>query len=134
VSLTTIKETVAGRIASLSTVVESSVVDVLAEQVKDKRVKTILAGLDLLDAARNDLKKIKPDQQSFGADNKPVSETYSKTAMESKKKLEEKIVKIETALNLALDPATQDYKKLFEVVNNKGNAPAADSKQAPAEE
>lgn len=130
-SLTTIKETVAGRIASLSTAVEASVVDVLAEQVKEKRVKAVLAGLDLKDATEKELKKIKPDQQSFGPDNKLVSETYSKSNMESKKKLEEKLAKVEAALNLALAETDPDYKKLFEVVNNKGgDAKAA----APAEE
>lgn len=132
-SLITIKETVAGNIASLSTAVEASVVGVLTEQVKEKRVKAILSGLDLKEAVEKDLKKSKPDQQSFGPDNKLLSETYSKKAMEDKKKLEEKLANIEKALNAALDATAPDYKKLFELINNKGNAPAAD-KQAPAEE
>ncbi len=125
-SLTTIKETVAGRIASLSTAVEASVVDVLAEQVKEKRVKAILAGMDLKDATEKELKKIKPDQQAFDKDNNLVSETFSKPASDNKKKAEEKLATIEKALNAALDTAAPDYKKLFELVGGKGG----DAKQA----
>jgi hypothetical protein len=129
VSLTTIKETVAGKIASLGPAVESSVVDVLAEQVKEKRVKAVLAGLDLKEAAEKELKKIKPDQQQYDGENKLVSETYSKSAIENKKKAEEKVANIEKALNSALDATAPDYKKLFELVGNKGGdtkAPAGE--------
>jgi len=131
VSLTTIKETVAGRIASLGPDVETAVVGVLAEQVKDKRVKAILAGLDLKDATEKELRKIKPDQQSFDSANQLVSETFSKTNMENKKKLEEKLAKVEAALNLALAKTDPDYKKLFEVVGGGGKP---ESKDKSAEE
>jgi len=126
--MATIKEQVAEKIAGLGPAVQDAVVNVLVEQVKTKRVQAILSVQNLIEEAQKELKKIKPDQQSFGADNKLVSETYSKSSMEKKKQLEEKITKLEAALALALDPASPNFEKLFNLANNKGNAPA----EAPA--
>ena len=121
--MASIKETVAERIAALGPQVQDGVVSVLVEQVKDTRVKAILTALNLIEEAQKELKKIKPEQ-TFGPDNKLVSEYYTKANMESKKKTEEKVAKIEAALVLATDSEKPDFKKLFEIVQNKGNAPA----------
>jgi DNA repair exonuclease SbcCD ATPase subunit len=123
-STQTLKEAVAQRITNLGPAIEESVVTVLTDQVKKKRSDAILTMLNLIEDAQKDLKKIKPDQQSFGADNKLVSETFSKKAIDDKKKAEDKLTKMEAALELALDPVKPNYEKLFNIVNNKGNVPA----------
>jgi superfamily II DNA/RNA helicase len=124
-----IKETVAERVGALGPAVQEGVVTVLVDQEKEKRVKAILGAMNLISDTQKELKKIKPDA-TFDKDNKLVAETYSKTNMESKKKLEEKITKVEAALALATNPDAPDFKKLFEVMQNKGGQPAA----APVED
>jgi len=123
-----IKEQVAERLAALGPAVQEGVVAVLVEQVKDKRVKAILTVQNLIEEANKDLKKIKPEQ-TFGPDHKVVSEYFSKASMEARKKIEEKISKMEAALALALGD-TPNFDKLFNLASSKGNAPA----EAPAEE
>jgi hypothetical protein len=124
--MASIKDSVAERVASLGPTVQEGVVTVLVEQEKEKRVKAILGAMNLISDTQKELKKIKPDQ-TFDKDNKLVAETFSKSNMEAKKKLEEKITKVETALAQATSE-TPDFKKLFEVMQNKGG----DSKPAAA--
>ncbi len=129
--MASIKETVAERVGALGAAVQEGVVTVLVDQEKEKRVKAILGAMNLISDTQKELKKIKPDQ-TFDKDNKLVGETFSKSNMESKKKLEEKIAKVEAALAQATSE-TPDFKKLFEVMQNKGgdSKPAA---AAPAED
>lgn len=125
-STQTIKEVVAERIANLGPAVQEGVVTVLVEQVKDKRIKAILTVQNLIEEANKELKKIKPEQ-TFGPDHKVASEYFSKANMESRKKIEEKIAKLEGALKLALDPASPNFEKLFNLAGNKGNSPAEET-------
>jgi len=129
--MASIKELVSERVGSLGPAVQEGVVTVLVEQEKEKRVKAVLGAMNLISDTQKELKKVKPDQ-TFDATNKLVGETFSKTNMEAKKKLEEKIAKVEAALVLATSD-TPDFKKLFEVMQNKGGG--GDTKQAaPAED
>jgi F0F1-type ATP synthase beta subunit len=127
--MASIKEAVAEKIAALGPAVQDGVVTILVEQVKDKRIKAILSAQNLIEEKQKELKKIKPDQ-TFDKDNKLVAETFSKSNMEAKKKVEELIAKVEKALGEALGE-TPNFENLFKVLQNKGAAPAT---EAPAEE
>ena len=128
--MATLKETVAEKIAGLGPVVHEAVASALADQVKEKRVKAVLTALSLKEETEKELKKIKPEQ-TFDGDGKVVSEFYTKTNFESRKKTTEKLAKIEKALNEALDPEKPNYENLFKVVQNKG---AAEPKEETATE
>ena len=117
--MATLKETVAEKIAGLGPVVHEAVATALADQVKEKRVKAVLTALNLKEETEKELKKIKPEQ-TFDGDGKVVSEFYTKANFESRKKVTEKLAKIEKALNEALDPEKPNYENLFKVVQNKG--------------
>ena len=123
--MASLKETVAEKIAALGPVVQEAVATELANQVKDKRVKAVLAALSLKDETEKELKKIKPEQ-TFDAEGKVASEFFTKANNEARKKAQEKLAKIEKALNDALGE-TPNYENLFKVVQNKGAAPAQES-------
>lgn len=127
--MATLKETVAEKIAGLGPVVHDAVATALADQVKEKRVKAILTGLNLKEEKEKELKKIKPEQ-TFDGEGKVVSEFYTKPNFEARKKVVESLTKIEKALNEALDPTNPNYDNLFKVVQNKGAAPAAGQEEA----
>lgn len=117
--MSTLKETVAEKIAGLGPVVHEAVATALADQVKEKRVKAVLTALNLKEETEKELKKIKPEQ-TFDAEGKVASEFFTKANNETRKKAQEKLTKIEKALNEALDPEKPNYDNLFKVVNNKG--------------
>jgi cell division protein ZapA (FtsZ GTPase activity inhibitor) len=119
--MASLKEQVAQRISQLGPAVQDGVVDTLVAQVKEKRVKAVLTALNLIEETQKELKKIKPEQ-TFDADNKVVSEFFTKPNMEARKKAQEKIANIETALEAALGE-TPNFEKLFKVTQN---APAAE--------
>lgn len=127
--MATLKETVAEKIASLGPVVHEAVATALADQVKEKRVKAVLTALNLKEETEKELKKIKPEQ-TFDGEGKVASEFYTKANNDLRKKAQEKLTKIEKALNEALDPEKPNYENLFKVVQNKG----AEAKEETAAE
>lgn len=119
--MASLKEQVAERIAALGPAVQDGVVETLVGQVKDKRIKAVLAALNLIEDTQKELRKIKPEQ-SFNAEGEVVSEFYTKANNEARKKAQEKIAKIEAALEAALGDKP-NFEKLFAVTQN---APAAE--------
>jgi riboflavin synthase alpha subunit len=116
-----LKEQVADRIAKLGPVVQDGVVDTLVAQVKEKRVKAVLAALSLIEETQKELRKIKPEQ-NFDIEGDVISEYFTKANSEARKKAQEKIAKIEAALEMALG-LTPNFEKLFAITQN---APAAE--------
>jgi predicted transcriptional regulator len=90
--------------------VRAAVVAKLVQDEVQSRTELVLKNLNDLSRLRNDLKKIKPDQQSFDAQGKIVSETYSKSKLDELNKTNEQIAKLEKGLELALEK--DDYSKL----------------------
>jgi hypothetical protein len=127
--MATLKETVAEKVAGLGPVVHEAVASALADQVKEKRVKAVLTGLNLKEEKEKELKKIKPEQ-TFDGEGKVVSEFYTKPNFEARKKVVEALAKIEKALNEALDPTSPNYDNLFKAIQNKGAAPAQEEAAA----
>jgi hypothetical protein len=116
--MATLKEQIAERIATLGPAVQEGVVSTLVDQVKEKRVKAVLSALSLLEETQKELKKVKPEQ-TFDGDGKVLTEFYTKTNMEARKKLVEKVAKIETALATALQSEAPNFEKLFAVTQGK---------------
>jgi uncharacterized protein (DUF2164 family) len=125
-ALQSIKEAVAQQVAALGPEVETAVVGVLVDQVKEKRTKAILAALSLIEETQKELKKIKPTQ-TFDVDGKVASEFYTKTDKEAREKINQKLAKIEKALGEAFDAEKPNFEKLFNVVQNKGQETKQDS-------
>ena len=92
--------------------VRARVVAALAEKVVVDRVELVKRGLDKLNEARNNLRKVnKPDQTFIDGDGKKV-ELMTVAKNDEVKKAKEALEKIEKALDLALTKF--DYTKLTE--------------------
>ncbi len=104
---------VAEQIANAGPAILDKVINNLASLEIEKRASALLNGVNLAVATKRELQKIKPDQQSFDASGKVVFESYSKTKVEEKKKLEEKLAKIEKAVELAVN--SNDFSKVSEL-------------------
>jgi hypothetical protein len=104
-----ISKEVTTKVADLQTggEVRKRVVDELVEDEIAKRSKKLATVLAKRQEAWRELQKIKPDQASYNEKHEKVSETYSKGKMEERKKLEEKIAKMDKAINKAVNDA--DY-------------------------
>lgn len=119
---TRVAETIAHASADTTSAngVLNKVVTVLADREIERRVQALLTGLERLKRADLDVKKIKPDQQSFNGDGQPVGEgTYSKAKAEELKKAREAHAKILAAINKALvqeGEVKPDYGPLFQLL------------------
>lgn len=91
------------------TVVER-VVEALVEKELLERKTKVEKALQSLESMSAELKKVKPDSVTYDADGKVKDESYSKGTIENKKKLVEKIGKLESALDKAL--TENDYQGL----------------------
>lgn len=119
-----IKQLVSERLAESYPVLEARIVDVLAEDVLTKRQDHFLKALTALDQAEGELKKLGPDNKQFDGNGAVVSETYSQDQLNKKRKVVERIEKINNAINKA---AQGDYTKLVEVAQMaKGDSTKAE--------
>lgn len=90
----------------------------LREAMVEREIKERVDLLDKTIIARNsvltELRKIeRPDVETFGADGKVVSASYTKARLEELKKLKDKIAKYENAIEKAL--TDNDFSKLKEL-------------------
>jgi len=92
--------------------VMARVKEAFVERELQKRTDAMVKAFDKLTEARSDLKKIKPDVIAYDENGQEVSAQYSKAKVDERKKAQEKVAKIESAINLAL---TGDYSKLYSV-------------------
>lgn len=97
--------------------VRAAIVQKLADEEVAKRTELVLTAMNALSRLRADLKKFKPDQKGFDVDGKLISEMYSEAKTQERKKLGEKIEKLEKSINLALE--NDDYSKLKEQSSEK---------------
>jgi galactokinase/mevalonate kinase-like predicted kinase len=110
--------------------VVDTVVEKLVNAEVAKRAEALAAAIKLAeDTLKEQRKASKPDQVAIGANGEKV-ETFSPKAWEAKKKVEEKIAKIEKVVQNATESG--DWGKLYELVKNGGQQPAAESNDAPA--
>ena len=106
---------VAERLGSSGTAVRERVIDTLVEREVVSRVEVLDKGLAKRSEYERELRKIsKPDVETYDAEGKPVSATYSKARIDELKKSREQLTKLEGAIDKAL--VSNDFSKLREIV------------------
>ena len=109
-----VKNLVADRLVQLAPAVAEAVVETLAAKEHDRRIAAFLAVVEEIDKTTKELYKIKPDNVQFNLDGSKASETYNKETLESKKKLEEKLAKLNKAIE-ATEAEPRDFSKVIEI-------------------
>jgi len=99
------------KVAASAQKVVDGVVEKLTQAEVEKRQNTVIKALDMIQEADKEIKKIKPDQESFDEDNKLVNATYSKDVAKKLKEIKDKKAKLDEAINLALGDKA-DFSKL----------------------
>lgn len=103
-------------------IVETVVEKLVAAEVA-KRAEALAAAIKLSeDTLREQRKASKPDQVSISTDGKR-SESYSSKAFEAKRKLDEKLAKIDKIVAEAVELG--EWNKLYELVKGGGNQAVA---------
>jgi len=119
---------VADQVAKLgSEKVVNAVVEKLVNAEVGKRADALAAAIKLAeDTLREQRKADKPDQVAMTAEGQKV-ETFSPKAFESKKKIAEKLAKIEKVVQNATENG--DWGKLYELVKSGGQQAAEPAAQ-----
>ena len=107
-----IRDAVAAKIAASNDTVHDRIIDILTTKEVERRVDGILKALEERDKLDKELRKIKPDVQTFNEDGSVKDSAYSKGKLDERKKVTERLSKVETAINEAL---AGNYKKIFEL-------------------
>jgi len=102
-------------VAAAGQEVVDGVVTALTKAEIEKRQNTIIKALESIQEMDKEIKKIKPDQESFDEDEKLVAATYSKDQAKKFKDLKNKKEKLDEAINLALGDKP-DFSKLNNLV------------------
>ena len=98
--------------------VVNTVVEKLVNAEVAKRAEALAAAIKLAeDTLREQRKAQKPDQVAITADGQKV-ETFSPKAFDAKKKIDEKLAKIEKVVQNATESG--DWAKLYELVKSGG--------------
>jgi DNA repair protein RadC len=104
----------------------TAVVDKLVTAEVTKRADALAAAVKLSEDTLRELRKAsKADQVSISADGTKV-ETFSQKAFEAKKKLEEKLAKIDVVVTNATEKS--EWGKLYELVKGSGGAQSEGAK------
>lgn len=104
--------------------VVNTVVEKLVNAEVAKRAEALAAAIKLAeDTLKEQRKASKPDQVAISAEGQKV-ETFSPKAFEAKKKLDEKLAKIEKVVQNATENG--DWGKLYELVKSGGQSAQAE--------
>jgi len=122
---------VAEQVAKLgSAKVVETVVEKLASAEVAKRAEALAAAIKLSeDTLKEQRKASKPDQVSIAADG-TKTETFSAKAFEAKKKIDEKLAKIDRIVEAAIEKG--EWGKLYELVKGGGNSEPAKTDESDA--
>lgn len=112
----TITDVVTSALANSGETVRQKVIDTLVDQELNKRSEAIVRGLNEQSKLKKEAFKIKPDILAYDDQGQEVSANWSKAKLEEKKKNEDKLSKLEKALEKALDK--NDYGDLNNLLNN----------------
>lgn len=112
---------VAEKLATSGTQVVERVVNRLTEVELGRRADALLKAVELSGKLAKDLAKIdRPDVQTFDGDGKVVTETYTKARLEERKKLRDRIAKVEKAFEKATN-VPPDYADLFNLKDDSSS-------------
>ena len=93
--------------------IREKVVESCVNKEIDKRVETLNKALKTRATAHNEVRKLdKPDVKAFDSEGKVISEVFSGERFKELKKAREKLEKIDTAIDKALEG---DFSKLNEL-------------------
>jgi predicted nucleic acid-binding Zn-ribbon protein len=108
----------------------TAVVDKLVAAEVTKRADALASAIKLSEDTLRELRKAsKPDQVAIAADGTKV-ESFSQKAFEAKKKLEDKLAKIDTVVTNATEKS--EWGKLYELVKGGGQPAETKTDDAPA--
>lgn len=113
--MSTITENVAQQLCNSGPQIMERVITHFVEKEVSRRSETAIKALDKLDKLQKEGNKIKPDIISYGDDGKIASQSWSKQKIDERNANAAKIVKLQAALDKALD--TNDFSDLFNLVN-----------------
>jgi len=99
--------------------VVDTVVEKMVSTEINRRAEALAAGIKLYEDTRRELNKVKPDQVSLDENGQKVSETFSKAAFEAKKKLIEKLAKVDKIIVAATEK--DNWGDLYNLVKSGGN-------------
>ena len=104
----------------------TAVVDKLVQAEVNKRADALASAIKLSEDTLRELRKAgKPDQIFVDSEGKKT-ESFTPKAYEAKKKLEEKLAKIDTVVTNATEKG--DWSKLYDLVKGGGNGGGAEEK------
>lgn len=103
---------VASVVAEKSKELRAALVTSLADQELEVRGKALMSVYDEIVKTKAEIKKVKPDHETYNLDGTTASATYSKAKVEEVKKLNDKLAKLEKAFSLAVDQ--NDFSKVKE--------------------
>jgi aconitase A len=86
------------------------VVEILAQEEIKERTKLVVDAFKKITTIEDEIKKVRPDQSSYNQEGEVISESYSKIAFENLKKLNDKKIKLTTAIENAFK--SLDYSML----------------------
>ena len=112
----TLKDSVAEALAGSGQRTFEMVKTHLVEEELKKRTDLILKGFAKKDELEREIRKVKPDQESFDVGGKKLTSTYSKAKVDELKKLADQLSKVESALEKALNIDKPCFDKLREIV------------------
>lgn len=93
---------VAAQISSAGPTILGKVIEKLAQVEIEKRAEALLNAVNSAVATQRELYKVKPDIVALDGNGKEVTSNWSKAKYDEKKKLEEKLAKIEAAVTKAV--------------------------------
>jgi hypothetical protein len=130
-----IKELVIERLAKSGPESHERLIVAMTEAEMSKRHDTLLKAVKLIEEAENQAKAAsRPDVQTFNVEGVVQTSAYSQNALKAYKAAKEKVSKLQTAFDLALESGSADaFNKLTQLVNQGGNqakAPAAEEVRA----
>lgn len=118
---------VAEQITGLSPQVEDKVVGVLVGRELTRRSDALVKVMDAHEKLGKDMQRLKPDQISYNEKGEKVAETFSKSKLDERAKLQKNIDKHANAINKALEKA-----EFGDVYNLSQGKPTSDEQQDTA--
>lgn len=101
--MSNINQEVAKRIASSGADITERVIAHLAEEEIKRRADKVVQTVVEINKLTKSLDKVQPDVVSYNEDGTVANKAWSKNKLEEKKKLTDKIAKLQKALDKALD-------------------------------
>lgn len=124
----TIKELVAENLANSGPQVKDVIVEELTAQEIEKRAELVRKALPLIEQAQGELNKVnRPDVVVYDAEGKEKDKSFSKNQIDTRKKAQEKVEKLNSALTEAL--TNSNFEPLKKAVGGGGDKQEASSKE-----